>query len=178
MLPFGSCPATHETQIYVLEDTKIPGDVLKGLMSLSSHGEIMRNPFLRSNRHLQAKIEEDFRKSVILAVDEELTKRVAESQEYDKLPIKDRDKVTKDQQKFAALAQGIQICTRKTLSRGRSLGNASETANAMFQLGRQCAPGAISPSAVNSRSFYIYYRVIGNVDEVETLDGIYSPSRK
>lgn len=96
-----------------MEDTKIPGDVLKGLISLSSHGEIMNNPFLRSNRPLQSKIEEDFRKSVILAVDEELTKRVAETQEYDKLPTKDRDRVAKDQQKFAALAQGYKSALGK-----------------------------------------------------------------
>lgn len=96
-----------------MEDTKIPGDVLKGLISLSSHGEIMGNPFLRSNRPLQAKIEEDFRKSVILAVDEELTERVAETQEYDKLSIKDRDKVAKDQQKFSALAQGYKSALGK-----------------------------------------------------------------
>lgn len=49
---------------------------------MSSHGEIINNPFHHSNRPLQSKIEEDFRMSVILAVDEDLTKKVAETQKY------------------------------------------------------------------------------------------------
>jgi len=46
--------------------------------------ELINNPFLHSNRPLESKIGEDFRKSVILAVEVELTKRVAETQEYNR----------------------------------------------------------------------------------------------
>lgn len=68
--------------------------------------------------------------------------------------------MARDQQKFAALAQRYKSALGK---RDRGDENSSEGADAIFQLGRQCAPGAIPPSAIDAGYRYICCRVIDNV---------------
>lgn len=97
---------TYTSQAFIMEDTKVASDVVRGAFSLRNHPEIANNPILNNNKALFRQIEDDLRKSVVLRVNEELHRKVLEEQESEVMSDADRDRVCKDQIKFEALARG------------------------------------------------------------------------
>ena len=55
---------TYTSQAFVMEDTKIAEDLVRGAFSLRGHPEIANNPLLANNRGLFRQIEDDLRRSV------------------------------------------------------------------------------------------------------------------
>ena len=52
---------TYTSQAFVMEDTKIAEDLVRGAFSLGGHLEIANNPLLANNRGLFRQIEDDLR---------------------------------------------------------------------------------------------------------------------
>ena len=100
-------------QAFVREDTKIPEQALHGVISLAAHSENINNPFLHANKGLLARIEKGFRKVVIQEIDDELTKEVSENKAHEALPEAEHDRVVKDQERFAWLAEGFKTVPAK-----------------------------------------------------------------
>lgn len=103
--PFSRSEYAHQQALdFVGEDTVVPDDILRGVISLAGHGEIVTNPILNGSKALLTKMQHEFRKSFILAADEEMRKGLQEGK-HERLPNSQRDHILRGAQKFKRLAQ-------------------------------------------------------------------------
>ena len=98
----------------MMEDTCIPEDVIHGVVSPFAHGEVVNNPLLHNNKAFFAKLTKEFRRTVVLAADEEMTVALRESR-HESFSPDEKDHIRREQEKFSLLAKAYK---RKPGQRG------------------------------------------------------------
>lgn len=87
-----------------MEEPSVPEIVLHGLVSPYAHGEVLSHPVLHQNETLFATLNQAFRKTLVLAADQELTTAMRESRHEDCTP-EETDYICREREKYKLLAK-------------------------------------------------------------------------
>ena len=89
---------------FVMANTAVPEDIIHGVVSAFAHGEIVGNPILHNNKGFFAKLQSAFRRTLVLAADEEITTAFRESR-HEEYPAEEQDHMRREQNKYRLLAK-------------------------------------------------------------------------
>lgn len=93
----------NEKNCLKMEDTTIPEEVLHGIVPVITHGEVVANPFLQGNKPFSARLEKEFRRVLVLAVDDEMSSAIRESR-LETYSAEDKDHILREHEKLKLLA--------------------------------------------------------------------------
>ncbi|KAK4696133.1 hypothetical protein P7C71_g1739, partial [Lecanoromycetidae sp. Uapishka_2] len=106
-------------QCFVMDDTEIPEDVVRGVISVVGHGEVVTNPLLHNNKAFLDRVNREFRRTVVLAAHDAMQKGMQEGK-HQTMDAKQRDHVMREASRFKVLADQLKP---RPVSRGSQPGS-------------------------------------------------------